>query len=365
MTSEGEVKTRHALEMQTNTEFYSELESFEIIQFDVNTNSFLFKDFSKFELSQTDETQNSMKIKKKTQLGSTDFSNDMEYKKKKKWKPLHENNLGFITPSFSRCWDSDDECDDCSIGSIENGHCSICLADREEAVIESKYNKRIIDELNNVKIRKTKKLKHRKLNKERKYIHRAHAPIRYWTKRHDVVYHIHHRIYKKSKFSHRQSLETHKYGKDGYTIAELHNLKLKLKAHLHRKTIEQNKDLNCPMKYVLEYDNLDLSLDEELHTILLLLQNRDILPEDYDVLLQLDDRVSKKTIDETTLNKFKKEAVREADITQRCTICQENYIEEQFQKILPCGHRFHDTCIDEWLSTASLNCPIDGLPVNS
>jgi hypothetical protein len=42
-----------------------------------------------------------------------------------------------------------------------------------------------------------------------------------------------------------------------------------------------------------------------------------------------------------------------------CTICQENYEEENKQvKLLPCGHFFHCTCIEPWLLNCSNLCPI-------
>jgi len=42
---------------------------------------------------------------------------------------------------------------------------------------------------------------------------------------------------------------------------------------------------------------------------------------------------------------------------QVCTICIENFAEGDEEKTLPCFHRFHRTCIDEWLGRSGV-CPI-------
>ena len=48
---------------------------------------------------------------------------------------------------------------------------------------------------------------------------------------------------------------------------------------------------------------------------------------------------------------------------RRCSICLEKFVAGQYARTLPCSHTFHVACIDEWLTTQSLTCPEDGLPV--
>lgn len=51
------------------------------------------------------------------------------------------------------------------------------------------------------------------------------------------------------------------------------------------------------------------------------------------------------------------EDVAAAPDGQACTICIENFAEGDEEKTLPCFHRFHRTCIDEWLGRSGV-CPI-------
>ena len=93
------------------------------------------------------------------------------------------------------------------------------------------------------------------------------------------------------------------------------------------------------------------------------LQHRDLSPEDYDLLLQLDELVEKKTISLEKLQSFKTFLATATNIGEMCTICMDQYEEEQKLKVLPCEHYFHLACIDNWLSKMSPQCPLDGLPV--
>ncbi|CAD5111091.1 unnamed protein product [Dimorphilus gyrociliatus] len=105
-------------------------------------------------------------------------------------------------------------------------------------------------------------------------------------------------------------------------------------------------------------------LDIELVNLLMELQNRDIRPEDYDVLLRLDETVAPKTVDNATVKSFNTIIVSEEMLkNQQCTICMEVYEIGQTCKKLPCEHVFHDNCISQWLLNCGKNCPLDGLEV--
>merc|ERR1712046_139112 len=55
---------------------------------------------------------------------------------------------------------------------------------------------------------------------------------------------------------------------------------------------------------------------------------------------------------------------------ETCTICLEDYEDGDIVRELPCGHIFHKDCIDLWLTTKSVACPIckahaATLPINT
>ena len=97
------------------------------------------------------------------------------------------------------------------------------------------------------------------------------------------------------------------------------------------------------------------------------LQHRDLTPEDYELLLRLDDKVAPKTVSKSLLASFETVILDSVSswIGELCSICMERYSESQGVKTLPCNHTFHSDCIIMWLSSASLNCPLDGIPVES
>lgn len=144
------------------------------------------------------------------------------------------------------------------------------------------------------------------------------------------------------------------------------------------------------------------SLSDDLRALLLALQHRDLDPEDYDLLLRLDERVKPKTAETSLLDSLRVEVVTEPEVffdasaavdvsdsstltavdqltsspseqpdgyidadapLTVCGVCLEQYDVGQRRKYLPCGHAFHADCIDSWLSQSSLNCPLDGLPI--
>lgn len=44
--------------------------------------------------------------------------------------------------------------------------------------------------------------------------------------------------------------------------------------------------------------------------------------------------------------------------TQGCSICTDDFVAGQDQRVLPCDHRFHPECIDPWLLNVSGTCPL-------
>ncbi|PRP85775.1 RING zinc finger-containing protein [Planoprotostelium fungivorum] len=95
--------------------------------------------------------------------------------------------------------------------------------------------------------------------------------------------------------------------------------------------------------------------------ILAELQNRDLTPEDYEILLLLDESVPKKTISEKDIERLPHRHVEVEEGS--CVVCMCDYAEGEEMTKLPCGHEFHTRCITMWLTMSSVNCPSDNLPV--
>ena len=118
---------------------------------------------------------------------------------------------------------------------------------------------------------------------------------------------------------------------------------------------------------VLQYELKSDNVSDDLSRLLVELQHRDLTPEDYEILLRLDEKVAPKTVSKSALATFDTLTLESAStlLGDLCSICMEVYSESQCVKTLPCQHTFHDSCINTWLSSASLNCPLDGIAVQS
>ncbi len=136
---------------------------------------------------------------------------------------------------------------------------------------------------------------------------------------------------------------------------------------------------------------------DRLTRLLAELQHRDLTPEDYELLLVLDESLPKKYSAATKKNKkhffssfllffflltttfsvpFHRTAPKDflASLATRtvvagsdhgpCMVCLEEYVDGDSVAVLPaCKHEFHAACIQNWLSTSSACCPVDNLPV--
>ncbi|CAF0707252.1 unnamed protein product [Brachionus calyciflorus] len=126
---------------------------------------------------------------------------------------------------------------------------------------------------------------------------------------------------------------------------------------LNRFTIDHNR---VNEEFEQNYDQMYLDF-------LISLQHREITPEDYEYLSRLDDLIKKKTIKDNVLNKLKTRIVDEEFLEclngDVCGICMDEYELDQVCKYLPCGHRFHSDCIDNWLKDHSTTCPLDNLSI--
>ena len=115
------------------------------------------------------------------------------------------------------------------------------------------------------------------------------------------------------------------------------------------------------------------------------LQFREVTPEDYDLLLQLDESVAKKCLTQADLDALPEvtlEALLRVKIhdssgsegivqgsddgeeeSKLCLVCHEDLFQLDAAaeccrvKVLPCGHRFHYDCLSAWLLKTSTQCP--------
>ena len=100
-------------------------------------------------------------------------------------------------------------------------------------------------------------------------------------------------------------------------------------------------------------------------SLLVALQHRDLGPDDYELLLRLDDRVQPRTVSELQLSQLPVNELSVTDLDEHspitCGVCLESLKVGQRCKYLHCGHLFHELCIDAWLCQSSTKCPLDGL----
>ncbi len=117
------------------------------------------------------------------------------------------------------------------------------------------------------------------------------------------------------------------------------------------------------LKFTLCDENAPEELQSDLLDFLLDLQDREVTPEDYEFLLQLDESVPTKTVSDERVASLKTDTVLELHVDETCGVCMENYVVGETRKILPCGHVFHASCIETWLTHNSTKCPLDNIEV--
>mmetsp|Transcript_29438 Transcript_29438/g.67800 ORF Transcript_29438/g.67800 Transcript_29438/m.67800 type:complete len:297 (+) Transcript_29438:119-1009(+) len=107
-------------------------------------------------------------------------------------------------------------------------------------------------------------------------------------------------------------------------------------------------------------DYIPADMDNVLEDLLF----RDITPEDYDMLLQLDEELTPATASHSSLAALDdlEESDPEEHVGQQCVICQTSFDVESDEHIivLHCGHPFHRDCIRKWLTERSEVCPLCG-----
>lgn len=125
------------------------------------------------------------------------------------------------------------------------------------------------------------------------------------------------------------------------------------------------QDHPAALRHALHQDKLPPGADE-LTKLLAAAQFRDLTPEDYELLLVLDQSVKPKTVSKATLSSIQAvDANTKNCVGDLCSVCMDPIDSTQKVKTLPCSHTFHAPCIDQWLANCSQNCPLDGLAFDS
>jgi len=89
------------------------------------------------------------------------------------------------------------------------------------------------------------------------------------------------------------------------------------------------------------------------------LLDRDITPNDYEILLQLDESVARPTASKAGVEGLMVSAAKEF-LGGSCVVCQSTFEPEDIVVALRCGHHFHSNCISKWLLERCQWCPLCG-----
>ena len=123
-----------------------------------------------------------------------------------------------------------------------------------------------------------------------------------------------------------------------------------------------HRDHPATKKFELREENVPTEMND-IANFLLSLQFREVTPEDYEFLLQLDESIPTKTVSDRKLANLREDSTTKEHVCESCGVCMENYEVGQSRKILPCQHAFHSNCIETWLGQSSNKCPLDGREV--
>ncbi|RNF04348.1 hypothetical protein TraAM80_05243 [Trypanosoma rangeli] len=90
---------------------------------------------------------------------------------------------------------------------------------------------------------------------------------------------------------------------------------------------------------------------------------REINPNDYETLLQLDDRSNRRVLTTEQFVSLRRGNWNDAFEYDTCHICLESFDSNSTCVWLLCGHFFHVSCAQSWLTEHSAVCPLDHIPV--
>jgi len=93
--------------------------------------------------------------------------------------------------------------------------------------------------------------------------------------------------------------------------------------------------------------------------------SRELTPEDYELLLLLDDGLKKtRTLSAAAAQALPQAAADSGWMGEECRICLCQLDLDDDVRALPrCNHHFHAACAERWLTTSKASCPLCGLEV--
>lgn len=110
--------------------------------------------------------------------------------------------------------------------------------------------------------------------------------------------------------------------------------------------------------YIAMEDYIPMDMDDVMEDLLF----RDITPEDYEFLLQLDEGIARDTAGKAEVSCL--EAADPEDAAgETCAVCLLPFEDDEPQgsvAVLQCRHLFHQECISKWLLERSRLCPLCG-----
>ncbi len=130
---------------------------------------------------------------------------------------------------------------------------------------------------------------------------------------------------------------------------------------------------NYRSHYLTRSNLTETGLQSELAAFLLELQDREITPEDYDRLVQLEAATNGQNQKKSAavLSRWLSRPVDSEladpgnDLAATCVICMELFETDQRVKTLLCGHSFHSHCLTGWTRNSAPTCPLDNLSIYS
>lgn len=90
------------------------------------------------------------------------------------------------------------------------------------------------------------------------------------------------------------------------------------------------------------------------------LLGRDLSPNDYELLLQLDESVARPTAKKASVDSLDRRG-DEDFLGETCVICLHAFEMNDDVTALPCAHFFHRECVSKWLLERCRSCPICGI----
>lgn len=92
---------------------------------------------------------------------------------------------------------------------------------------------------------------------------------------------------------------------------------------------------------------------------------REIDPDDYELLQQLDEGIERKTLNQDFVDILPRQVTEEV-VGEACLVCLDTFMAADVVIKLPdCGHSFHKECVSRWLMERHRSCPLCNQQVTS